>query len=107
MSRNAEESKNRRPHILGRLNTYTNSVYQVLLLFLRAGDEATHSTCSMTAVISFVLVDSKSTSSSFFFFFFPPSSPVGEVWEANMEQTGGGCEGPCGRQQLCSGPENS
>ena len=24
-----------------------------------------------------------------------------------MEKTGGGCGGPCGRQQPCSGPENS
>ena len=29
------------PHILGRLNACTNSVYQVLLRFSRAGDEAT------------------------------------------------------------------
>ena len=33
--------------------------------------------------------------------------PGGEVWEANMEETGGGCGGPRRRQQLCSGPDNS
>ena len=31
----------------------------------------------------------------------------GEVWEANMEKVGGGCGGPCGGQQPCSGPSNS
>ena len=33
--------------------------------------------------------------------------PGGEVWEADMEETGGGCGGPRRRQQLCSGPDNS
>ena len=31
----------------------------------------------------------------------------GEVWEADMEKTGGGCGGPRGGQQLCSGSDNS
>ena len=35
------------------------------------------------------------------------ATPGGEVWEANMEETGGGCGGPRRRQQLCSGPDNS
>ena len=34
-------------------------------------------------------------------------TPGGEVWEADMEETGGGCGGPRRRQQLCSGPDNS
>ena len=33
--------------------------------------------------------------------------PGGEVWEANMEETGEGCGGPRRRWQLCSGPGNS
>ena len=40
-------------------------------------------------------------------FFVLPFSPGGEVWEAYMEKTGKGCTGPCGRQQSCSGPDNS
>ena len=31
----------------------------------------------------------------------------GEVWEADMEKVGGGCGGPRGGQQPCSGPGNS
>ena len=33
--------------------------------------------------------------------------PGGQVWEANMEETGGGCGGPRWWQQLCFGPDNS
>ena len=37
-----------------------------------------------------------------------PSRFLGaKVWETNMEKIGGGCGGPCGRQQPCFGPKNS
>ena len=36
-----------------------------------------------------------------------PILPGGEVWEADMEKTGGGCGGPRGGQQPCSGTGNS
>ena len=37
----------------------------------------------------------------------PLISQGGEVWEANLEKTGRGCEEQCGRQQPCSSSNNS
>ena len=37
----------------------------------------------------------------------PSLLPGAKVWETNMEKIGGGCGGPCGRQQPCFGPRNS
>ena len=40
---------------------------------------------------------------------YPLTPPIlgAEVWEANMEKTGGSCTEPFGGQQPCSGSENS
>ena len=59
----------------------------------------------MHSIVYMYIVDMLWYSWTFACLFSAP--PGGEVWEADTEETGGGCGGPRWRQRLCSGPENS